>query len=72
MGTQGWAIPDDGVQTDGSLGSFVGSADEGGIAGHAAAYHHLLLLGPSSPGFFSTPSLMPGTVVRTPLPHRSL
>ena len=63
MDAQGWAIPDDGVQTDGSLGSFVGSADEGGIAGHAAAYHHLLLLGPASPGFFSTPSLMPGTVV---------
>ncbi len=63
MGAQGWAIPDDGVQTDGSLGSFVGNAGDGGIAGRAAAYHHLLLLGPASPGYFSTPSQMPGAVI---------
>ena len=63
MDAQGWAIPDDGVQADGSLGSFVGNADEGGIAGRAAAYNHLLLLGPAESGFFSTPSRMPGTVV---------
>ena len=63
MDAQGWAIPDDGVQTDGDLGSFVGNADDGGIAGRAAAYNHLLLLGPAQPGFFSTPSLMPGAVI---------
>ena len=63
MGARGWAIPDDGVQTDGSLGSFVGNAGDGGIAGRAAAYHHLLLLGPAAPGYFSTPSQMPGAVV---------
>ncbi len=63
MDAQGWAIPDDGVQTDGSLGSFVGDPDEGGLAGQAASYNHLLLLGPASPGFFTTPSQMPGAVI---------
>jgi N-acetylmuramoyl-L-alanine amidase len=63
MNAQGWAIPDDGVQTDGSLGSFVGNASGGGIAGQAAAYDHLLLLGPAAPGFFSNPSQMPGAVI---------
>jgi N-acetylmuramoyl-L-alanine amidase len=63
MDAQGWAIPDDGVQTDGSLGSFVGNPDEGGIAGAAASYNHLLLLGPAAPGFFTDPSQMPGAVI---------
>ncbi|HEX3981016.1 MAG TPA: N-acetylmuramoyl-L-alanine amidase, partial [Acidimicrobiales bacterium] len=63
MDAQGWAIPDDGVQTDGRLGSFVGDPDEGGLAGEAASYNHLLLLGPASPGFFTTPSQMPGAVI---------
>ncbi len=63
MDAQGWAVPDDGVQTDGSLGSFVGEAADGGIAGRAAAYHHLLLLGPAEAGFFTTPSQMPGAVI---------
>jgi len=63
MDAQGWAIPDDGVQTDGSLGSFVGNPDGGGIAGAAASYDHLLLLGPGAPGFFTTPSQMPGAVI---------
>ncbi len=63
MDAQGWAIPDDGVQTDGSLGSFVGNADAGGIAGAAASYQHLLLLGPAASGFFATPSQMPGAVI---------
>ncbi len=63
MDAQGWAVPDDGVQTDGSLGSFVGKAADGGIAAQAAAYHHLLLLGPADPGFFTTPSQMPGAVI---------
>jgi N-acetylmuramoyl-L-alanine amidase len=63
MDAQGWSIPDDGVQTDGSLGSFVGNADAGGIAGAAASYQHLLLLGPAASNFFTTPSQMPGAVI---------
>jgi len=63
MDAQGWGIPDDGVQTDGSLGSFVGNAEDGGIAAEAASYQHLLLLGPAAPGFFTTPSQMPGAVI---------
>jgi N-acetylmuramoyl-L-alanine amidase len=63
MDAQGWAIPDDGVQTDASLGSFVGDADGGGIASQAADYQHLLLLGPAAPDFFTTPSQMPGAVI---------
>jgi len=34
--------------------------DDGGIAAEAADYNHLLLLGPADPGYFSTPSQMPG------------
>ena len=63
MDAKGWAIPDDGVQTDGTLGSYVGDPDAGGIAGQAADYNHLLLLGPAQPGFFTTPSQMPGAVI---------
>ena len=63
MDAQGWAIPDDGVQPDGSLGSFVGDPEDGGIATEAADYQHLLLLGPAAPGFFTTPSQMPGAVI---------
>jgi N-acetylmuramoyl-L-alanine amidase len=62
MNAQGWGIPNDGVPPDTTLGSFVGNAGAGGIAGEAAAYHHLLLLGPAQSGFFTTPSLMPGAV----------
>ena len=56
-------IPDDGVQTDDQLGSLDGDPGSGGLAGEAAAYDHLLLLGPASPGYFDTPSTMPGTVI---------
>ncbi|MGO8872605.1 MAG: N-acetylmuramoyl-L-alanine amidase family protein [Acidimicrobiales bacterium] len=63
MNAQGWDIPDDGPQTDSQLGSFDGNASSGGIAAEAAAYNHLLLLGPAAPGFFSTPSQMPGAVI---------
>jgi N-acetylmuramoyl-L-alanine amidase len=63
MNAQGWGIPDDGVTDDSSLGSYVGSASEGGIAAAAAGYHHLLLLGPAKSGYFSTPSEMPGAVI---------
>jgi N-acetylmuramoyl-L-alanine amidase len=63
MNAQGWQIPDDGVLPDTSLGSFVGDASDGGIAGAAATYDHLLLIGPAQAGFFSNPSTMPGAVI---------
>ena len=63
MNAQGWGIPDDGVLPDTSLGSFVGDPSDGGIAGAAAAYDHLLLLGPAQAGYFSNPSQMPGAVI---------
>jgi N-acetylmuramoyl-L-alanine amidase len=63
MNGQGWGIPDDGVQSDSALGSYVGSPSSGGIAAEAAAYDHLMLIGPAMSGFFSTPSLMPGAVI---------
>jgi N-acetylmuramoyl-L-alanine amidase len=55
MNAQGWQIPDIGAQTDQGLGSSLSSAD--------LAYDHLMLLGPAKPGYFSTPSLMPGALV---------
>lgn len=63
MNAQGWAIPNDGVLPDTDLGSFVGNPADGGIAAQAAAYDHLLLIGPASAGFFSSPSQMPGAVI---------
>ena len=63
MDAQGWAIPDDGVQPDAGLGSLNGTPSAGGIAAEAAAYDHLMLIGPPMAGFFSTPSLMPGVVI---------
>ncbi|MGC9219742.1 MAG: N-acetylmuramoyl-L-alanine amidase family protein [Solirubrobacteraceae bacterium] len=61
MNARGWQIPDGGVQTDSGLGSVsvVGTS----LASKAAAYDHLMLLGPADPGFFSTPSRMPGAVI---------
>ena len=56
MNAQGWAIPDDGVVSDTLLG---GPA----LSDAAAAYGHLLLLGPADPGYFSTPSTMPGALI---------
>ena len=55
MNAQGWQIPDDGAQPDQGLGSTLTPADH--------AYGHLLLLGPAKPGYFSTPSTMPGALV---------
>ena len=63
MNAQGWDIPNDGVVPDTSLGSFDGNAADGGIAAEAAAYDHLLLIGPAQVRYFSTPSLMPGAVI---------
>jgi hypothetical protein len=45
------------------LGSFVGDSSDGGIAGAAAAYDHLLLIGPAEAGYFTTPSEMPGALI---------
>ena len=63
MNAHGWSIPDDGVVTDGGLGSSVGDPAAGGLAAQAAAYHHLLLIGPPRAGFQTTPSEMPGAII---------
>ncbi len=63
MNAQGWGIPDDGVVSDASEGSTVGDPALGGLAAESANYNHLLLLGPAAPGYFSTPSRMPGAVI---------
>ena len=55
MNARGWAIPDDGVQLDSGLGS--------AITSKAISYGHLLLLGPADPGWFETPSRMPGALI---------
>jgi N-acetylmuramoyl-L-alanine amidase len=56
MNARGWNIPNDGVVSDTLLG---GPA----LSDAAAAYGHLLLLGPADPGYFSTPSAMPGALI---------
>jgi N-acetylmuramoyl-L-alanine amidase len=56
MNAQGWAIPDDGVLPDSSLGGPP-------LSRAAGAYGHLLLLGPAKAGYFSTPSQMPGALI---------
>jgi N-acetylmuramoyl-L-alanine amidase len=63
MNAQGWGIPNDGVLPDTALGSFVGDPSSGGIAGGAASYDHLLLIGPAAAGYFTTPSEMPGALI---------
>jgi N-acetylmuramoyl-L-alanine amidase len=55
MNAQGWDIPDEGVQPDTGLGS--------ALTAGAEAYGHLLLLGPAEPGYFGTPSRMPGALI---------
>jgi len=56
MNAQGWAIPSLGVTNDTELG---GPA----LSTAAADYSHLLLLGPGVPGWFDTPSQMPGALI---------
>jgi N-acetylmuramoyl-L-alanine amidase len=56
MNAQGWGIPNLGVADDSELG---GPA----LTTAAGEYGHLLLLGPAAPGFFNTPSSMPGALV---------
>lgn len=55
MNSHGWAIPNEGVKSDASLGSALSS--------RALSYGHLVLLGPASPGYVSTPSRMPGALI---------
>jgi N-acetylmuramoyl-L-alanine amidase len=55
LNSRDWAVPDDGVTADLGLG--------GPAFNYAdAAYGHLLLLGPAEPGWFTTPSTMPGAL----------
>jgi N-acetylmuramoyl-L-alanine amidase len=63
MNARGWRIPDDGVRPDSVEGSLVPTASEGAIATGAARYGHVLLLGPASPGYFASPSSMPGALI---------
>ncbi len=56
MNAQGWGIPSLGVADDSELG---GPA----LTTAAGEYGHLLLLGPAAPGFFNTPSSMPGALI---------
>jgi N-acetylmuramoyl-L-alanine amidase len=56
MNAQGWQIPSLGVTNDTLLG---GPA----LSTAAADYSHLLLLGPGVPGWFDTPSQMPGALI---------
>ncbi len=55
MNRRGWAIPNGGVQLDTGLGSAASAA--------ADSYGHLMLLGPAKPGWFTTPSMMPGALI---------
>ncbi len=55
LDAHGWEIPDEGVAPDSDLGSSISS--------QAVAYGHLELLGPAEPGFFTTPSEMPGALI---------
>lgn len=63
MNARGWQIPDDGVQPDSVEGSLVPTSSSSPIAVAAARYGHVLLLGPADPGFFTTPSSMPGALI---------
>ncbi len=56
MNAQGWGIPDLGVVGDDQLGGPP-------LSTAAADYRHLLLLGPADPGWFTTPSQMPGALI---------
>ncbi len=56
LNAHGWGVPDDGVLEDVTLGG--PPLDEA-----SANYGHLLLLGPGQPGYFTTPSTMPGALI---------
>jgi N-acetylmuramoyl-L-alanine amidase len=52
----GAGVPDDGVVTDDGAGAPA-------LSEAAAAYGHLLILGPAEAGYFTTPSTMPGALI---------
>lgn len=56
LNSHGWGVPNDGVMPDVGLGAPA-------LDDPAQDYGHLLLLGPAEPGWFSTPSDMPGALV---------
>jgi len=56
LNAQGWDIPNAGVVSDVYLGGPP-------LTGAAGRYDHLLLLGPADPGYFTTPSAMPGALI---------
>src|SRR5579875_4873 len=56
LNARGADIPNDGVVSDVGLGGPALSPVD-------AAYGHLLLLGPANPGYFNTPSEMPGALI---------
>jgi N-acetylmuramoyl-L-alanine amidase len=56
LNSHGWGVPNDGVEPDVGLGAPA-------LDDPAQDYGHLLLLGPAAPGWFSTPSDMPGALV---------
>jgi N-acetylmuramoyl-L-alanine amidase len=55
LGAHGWQVPDRGVQPDTAAGTPA-------LTPQGAAYGHLLILGPASPGWFEHPSRMPGAL----------
>lgn len=55
FGAAGWTIPDRGAAAD-------STDDEPTLSAAAAAYPHLLLLGPAQPGYLDHPSTMPGVL----------
>jgi hypothetical protein len=55
LSSHGWQVPDRGIIPDTSAGAPA-------LTPQAAAYGHLLLLGPASPGWFNHPSTMPGAL----------
>ncbi len=63
MNARGWDIPNAGVVADNAEGSLVPTSSGGALAEGAAEYGHVLLLGPAAPGYFSTPSQMPGALI---------
>ncbi len=56
LNAYGWDIPDAGVVSDVYLGGPP-------LTQAAGRYGHLLLLGPPEPGYFTTPSQMPGALI---------
>jgi N-acetylmuramoyl-L-alanine amidase len=56
MNAQGWGIPDLGLAPDTALGGAPPSAA-------AAAYGHLVLLGPADPPYVAEPTQMPGALI---------